>query len=259
MGSVFPEARADEQPVHEVELSPFAIGRYEVTNADYAEFIEAGGYEKRAFWDAEGWAYIQRHRIREPKFWDDEDFGRMHPDRPVVGITWWEAMAFARFKGLRLPTEAEWEYAAAGPEGRLYPWGNSLLDGSQGNFCDLLCPITSYRSTMRDGWPYAAPVGTFTAGKTPQGIYELAGNVNEWVSDRYQPDYYARSPRKDPSGPRSGADRVIRGGGWNTPPRELRSSARLHAPPSTQDFGTGFRLARTEPQETPTPTTNEHS
>jgi formylglycine-generating enzyme required for sulfatase activity len=181
----------DHSPVHRVSLGSFLIGRCEVTNAQYLRFCHATGHRLPAFWGMD--------RFRS---------GPRYPDHPVVGVSWFDAGDFAAWNGMRLPTEAEWEYAARGGlAGRNYPNGDAL-EARDGNFAG-----------SDKGGPVA--VGSYPANG--YGLHDIQGNVVEWVQDYYDAQYYALSPVMNPGGPES-ADarpeavrfRVIRGGGWHS-------------------------------------------
>jgi formylglycine-generating enzyme required for sulfatase activity len=169
-----PDADDDEKPQHEVELPGYYIGRTPVTNEAYAEFIAAGGYETRDYWTEAGWARKERAGWTEPRFWSDENHNQ--PRQPVVGVSWYEAVAYCRWRGLRLPTEAEWEKAAgwdpqAGRK-RKYPWGDEWDEGK----CDI--------NKRERG--YAALVGEHSPeGDSAYGCGDMAGNVWEWCSTRW--------------------------------------------------------------------------
>jgi formylglycine-generating enzyme required for sulfatase activity len=128
-----PEAASNEKPQHTVYLDAYWIGQTEVTNAQFAKFIDAGGYSTREYWTDEGWAWKETQGITQPWLWTDQQWNK--PDYPVVGVSWYEATAYVQWAGARLPTEAEWEKAARGTDGRIYPWGNDW-DGTRPNFCD---------------------------------------------------------------------------------------------------------------------------
>ncbi len=191
MGSA--EGEKDEAPPHTVFLDAFAIDRTEVTNAAYALFWKADGgpespHTPGSFEGAQ-WPDVARER----------------PDHPVVGVTWFDAAAYCRWAGKRLPTEAEWEKAARGTDGRVWPWGGAF-GGDTGR-------ANVYSGG--DGYPQStAPVGRFPSGASPCGALDMAGNVWEWVADWYGSDAYVRSPRKNPKGPDRGGVRTLRGGSW---------------------------------------------
>jgi iron(II)-dependent oxidoreductase len=201
----------DERPRRGVFLDAFFIDRYEVTNRDYRKFVEATG------------------RFT-PDFIDDPDLGK--PDRPVVGVGFSDAAAYAEWVGKRLPTEAEWEKAARGDDGRIYPWGNEFEGGKANNIGD------------GDGYSYTAPVDGFQAGRSPYGAVNMSGNVWEWCADFYQDNYYAAAPAKNPKGPQNGVLRVIRGGSWDKDQKQLITTNRSAADPETRRYDLGFRCAR---------------
>lgn len=193
MGSA--EGEAHEQPVHEVELDAFYIDKFQVTNAQYMAFATATG-------------------VPRPVFITHEAFN--HPRQPVVSIPWVHARDYCAWAGLQLPTEAQWEKAAGGTDGRFYPWGNEAPNATLANF------------NFQASGPL--PVGSHPDGASPYGAHDMAGNVWEWMMDEFSPTFYARSPRKNPvnieANGGEGGDRTVRGGGWISPARDLRVSAR---------------------------------
>lgn len=205
--------RIDQRPAHEVYLSAYYIDKHEVTNAEYREFCRATGHEPAAFW-----ANAKMSMFNDP-------------DKPVVGVSWYDAAAYAAWAGKRLPTEAEWERAAVGREGRKFPWGGAW-DASRCN------------SRMDDPFTYTAPVMSLPTGATPEGVYDLAGNVWEWCADWYSATYYQISPRRNPKGPQSGTVKVLRGGSWNEYGDYLSGRFRFYAAPSYKNWHVGFRCAR---------------
>ncbi|MBN62685.1 MAG: hypothetical protein CME20_15115 [Gemmatimonadetes bacterium] len=194
----------DEKPVHLVALSAYEIDRYEVTRLAYESYLVAEGRKKKA--------------------------DLRHPQLPVVNVSWNDADAYCRSRGARLPTEAEWEYAARGPIGGTYPWGDTPPNPALARFGG------QERKPLK--------IGSLPRGASPFGVHELAGNVAEWVWDWWQPGYYEHSPPKDPQGPADGDYRVARGGSWNQPPDELRTSARLYHNPYKGAGHIGFRCAK---------------
>jgi len=206
---------ADERPAHKVYVDSFSIDVYEVTVGQYAEFLRSG--EVRAPLD---WKTINQSANQK---------------RPVANVDWADAVAYCKWAGKRLPTEAEWEKAARGTDGRIYPWGN-----------DPPTPLhANYGKMGSHDYETLASVGTLEAGKSPYGIYDMAGNVWEWVSDWYDNDYYKNSPQQNPGGPSMGGFKVIRGGSWTSSPRNLRSADRYWDPPSFRSlYFPGFRCAK---------------
>jgi formylglycine-generating enzyme required for sulfatase activity len=226
------EALHDESPAHMVFLDPYLIDRYEVSNKDYGEFIKAKGHPA-------------------PAYWDDPRLNRAQ--QPVVGVNWEDARAFCEFRGKRLPTEAEWEKAARGPDGNLYPWGNAF-DPAKVNYGK------THEATM--------PVDSYPEGASYYGLHHMAGNVFEWVADWYDPHYYGRLETSvNPAGPAQpvwmggtgtyvdrltvGEKRVIRGGSWIAPEGTVRATHRFWNHPLNNSYGVGlgFRCAKTAPPE----------
>jgi len=202
-------ALGPENPAHKVFVEAFFIDIYEVTNASFAEFIKA------------------KNR-KPPTFWNNTDFNQ--PQQPVVGITWKEAQSFCKWKNKRLPTEAEWEKAAKGKEIYDYPWGNSLPTEEKLNF------DSHTGKTM--------PVGSYEAGKSSLGVYDLSGNVAEWVYDWHGPEYYLFSPEKNPQGPSEGTYKVIRGGNWRNNKDDVKVTFRNATTPKLKSKTVGFRCAK---------------
>jgi formylglycine-generating enzyme required for sulfatase activity len=229
-----PKAGADEKPEHTVYLDAFWIDRTEVTNARYVQFLNAlgehtsacGGHDCAETQVEDKYSHILRqdeHYVVESGF----------EDHPVAQVSWYGAQAYCLWAGVRLPTEAEWEKAARGVDGRLYPWGNESPD------CD--------RAQYGDCGGETVPVGSRLAGVSPYGVMDMTGNVWEWVADWYDSAYYASSPAQNPQGPDSGERRVFRGGSWGYPPAFLRASDRARNRPTYAGFNVGFRCAATKP------------
>ncbi len=220
-----PQAYDDELPQHEVCITQgYWVDAYEVTNADYQKFIDDGGYSKQSFWSAGGWQLKQRQQMPVSyNLYTD-------PKQPRVGITWYEADAYARWRGCRLPTEAEWEYAARGPQALIYPWGNAW-DNSRASTNP---PAESVRTQA---------VGSYEGGKSWVGAYDMAGNAAEWVADWYDKGYYQQQVKNDPPGPASGQSRALRGGAFHSNPAVMRSANRGFSTPISQSNSFGFRAA----------------
>ncbi len=242
----------DERPVHRVTLSPFYLDATEVTSAEFARFVEATGYKTDAERQGSAWVFKEGFKDwesvdgadwRHPLGPDSSIAGKMN--HPVVNVSWNDAAAFAKWAGKRLPTEAEWEYAArGGREGEIYPRGNQLKPGgrSLANFWQGVWPNNNL---LEDKYYYTAPVGSFEPNGF--GLYDMIGNVWEWTADWYTADYYRRSPAKDPKGPKSGEMRVARGGSWFCSENyceAYRVGFRGQSPPDSSFNNVGFRCAK---------------
>ena len=205
--------RDEERPVHEVEVSPFRLGRCQVTNAQYDEFVRAVGREPTRF---------RRH----------EHFDQ--PQQPVTGVSWFDACAYCKWLRAEtgppfcLPTEAQWEWAARGGlRGKLYPWGDA--------------PVTE-RQGYSERWDQG-PERVGEAEPNGYGLFDMCENVHEWCSDWYDPDYYAASPRVNPTGPDERERRASRGGAWRHQIKISRCAARSSIPPHLEYADYGFRIA----------------
>jgi formylglycine-generating enzyme required for sulfatase activity len=214
-----PEARDDEKPQHRVYLDTYYLAHYPVTQAQYARFVQA-----------------TRHRVPAGIFggkaynWDRKRKAPLQgrEDHPVVQVDWDDAAAFCQWAGLRLSTEAEWEKAARGTDGRIYPWGKEW-DASRCN-------------SSEGGKGGTTPVGAYSpAGDSPYGCADMAGNVCEWVADWYDAGYYGRSPARNPQGPDSGQYRGLRGGSSNNNSNGVRSANRVKTYPVYLNDFSGFR------------------
>jgi formylglycine-generating enzyme required for sulfatase activity len=169
-------AADEERPARIVTLSAFAIDRYPVTNRRYREFVLAGGYRNSDWWCRDGWIWLQQSGVDQPPSLVRADLAA--DDQPVSGLCWYEAKAFCRWAGRRLPTSAEWERAARGLDGRIYPWGDA--------------PLPDSRTCNFDGnVGRPTPVDRYPLGKSPCGLFDMAGNVNNWVEDVYWPGFGA--------------------------------------------------------------------
>jgi formylglycine-generating enzyme required for sulfatase activity len=254
MGSPHSQGFADERPQRSVFLRSFLIDRYEVTNAQYERFVNATGHA------------VPTNPNPAVTLWND---GRPIPGseaHPVVNVSWHDAAAYCAWAGKRLPTEAEWEKAARGTNARRYPWGNdwdytransaSYWAGRTIEFKDAL----EWKAFWVDGEGariaqakglrgevLTLPVGSFPAGASPYGLFDMAGNVSEWVQDWYEPYYYLRAPRENPQGPAGKLLKVVRGGSWLKPATSLRTTDRDYGFPDDHQSGTGFRCAKDVP------------
>jgi len=220
MGSAPGDGAADEHPRHAVAISSFSLDRTEVTNARYAACVVAGICKAPAYLSSQKRAH----------YFDDRAFA----DYPVIFVGWGEADAFCRWAGGRLPTEAEWEFAARGPSPSVntYPWGEEAPDCSRANLGGCV------GDTDR--------VGLRPLGASPFGAQDMAGNVWEWTQDWYDADYYQRASGSDPRGPEAGTLKVMRGGCWMSGPDSVRVSCRKAELPSTWAPNVGFRCAYPE-------------
>ena len=229
MGSPEGEGHNDEHPQHRVMLSAYWMDKTEVTNEQYGTFlawIKATGDHSKCF---KGEPANKDHT---PHYWTDAKWNA--PQQPVVGVDWYDAYAFAAWAGKRLPTEAEWEKAARGTDGRKYPWGDDWdggrCNGEQGG---------------RDRRHCTVKVGGYPKGASPYGCLDMAGNVLEWCADWYAKDYYQQSPSENPTGPQSGTGRLLRGGSWADLGTLCRSPSRANCGPVQRVNYYGFRCART--------------
>jgi formylglycine-generating enzyme required for sulfatase activity len=223
MGSnpqVDPDAHNNEMPQHKVYLDAFRISKYEITNAQYKQCVRATVCKEP----------------RNPSYYQDPDYA----DHPVVYVDWWDARTFCEWVGGRLPTEAEWEYAARGPDGPIYPWGNDF-DCTRGNFDDetevddLVVP----GGKGCDGYGRTAPVQSFPDGVSWCGVHDMAGNAWEWTSSLYQDyPYQAGDGREDAASSRA---RVVRGGSWDYDQNNARSAYRFVYNPRWVTSHVGFR------------------
>jgi formylglycine-generating enzyme required for sulfatase activity len=205
----------EESPLREVYLSAFYLDKYEVTVSRYARFLNTTG------------------GVKPPDQWEDARLDSA-AELPVVGVDWHDADAYCRWAGKRLPTEAEWEKAARGIDGRNYPWGNEQPTPARANYGK-----SSSENPYQGG---LMAVGGREAGRSPYGAEDLAGNASEWVADWFA-EGFGGSDVRNPKGPESGTGKVIRGGGWDDPPDRLKSSRRMYASPTNRADDVGFRCA----------------
>ncbi len=243
---------ASEQPSHPVEItSGFWVYQHPVTNARYAQFLREappllGNLPADLAAEAQQYPHLadllaRNPAVAEPQFWQDERFNS--PDQPVVGVNWWDAVLYCAWLTLasrksggqvlyRLPTEAEWEYAARGPESRRHPWGSQVITPE----------LAVYRAEK------PAPVGSRPRGASWCGVLDMAGNIWEWCADRYISSYYRQSPAQDPQGPDdpNRSSRVLRGSSWMGNPANLRITARGYGTPDSRFNVNGFRPLRVD-------------
>ena len=236
----YPFAYDNEQPPHTVDLPAFRIDRYPVTNAQFADFVDGGGYSAREHWSVDGWAWLEGAQVAHPYSWIAGrqwqvrslfESRALDPNEPVWGVSWYEADAYARWAGRRLPTEAEWEKAARGPEGRRFAWGDESPRAGLGNFDWLV--------------GHETPVGAYASGASPHGCYDLTGNVWEWTSSEFAPypGFHAFPYPEYSEVWFDGDHRVCRGGSWATRGSVLRTSFRNFYRRNFRIGFVGFRLA----------------
>jgi serine/threonine-protein kinase len=238
-----------EIPRHRVYLDAFYIDKHEVTNARFQQFVQATGHRTQAEREGSGYVYTGQK-------WEQVNGANWRAPRgpgssiasleqhPVVQVSQEDARAYCSWAGKRLPTEAEWEKAARGTDGQIYPWGNQF-DGKRTNFCDTNCETSWKDSAANDGYRYTAPVGNYESGKSPYGAYDMAGNIWEWAADWYDKNYYRNSPARNPQGPASGDRAVLRGGGSRNNALTVRAPFRDRLAPEYRDGISGFRCAKT--------------
>jgi formylglycine-generating enzyme required for sulfatase activity len=218
------QGNPNENPEHDVKMRPYYIDQFETTVDRYAKFLDATKHD--------------------PPMWE-EDATTSASDRPVVGVTWQDAADYCKWAGKRLPTEAEWEKAGRGTDRRRFPWGEmqpfvDIVNYNRGLWVSYPVTLVSVTSGLEG---MSIRHGLKKGGTSPYGLYHMAGNASEWVGDWYDAEYYTRSPKENPSGPEKGDKKVIRGGSWSDPPRNLRVTARFKATPDYQDSTIGFRCA----------------
>ncbi len=237
----------NEKWAHPVEVAPFVMARAPVTNAEFASFVDDGGYERRGFWSEEGWGWRESVSDEHPVYWSKGSDGWRHrrfdrveplpPHQPAIHVNWYEAEAYCCWAGRRLPTEAEWEFAASAetlpdgsitPHKRLYPWGDHPPDPRRANLDGrLLGPVD---------------VAAFPEGDSALGLRQMIGNTWEWCSDTFGPyPGFVRDPYKDYSEHWFGDHKVLRGGCWATRGRMLRNTWRNFYTSDRRDTFVGFR------------------
>jgi ergothioneine biosynthesis protein EgtB len=232
MGNDSVDAMDNERPVHRAYLDTYWIDRYPVTCKQYRVFMEAGGYQNSEWWSAAGWQWLQENPVAEPLYWSADPTWDNHP---VCGVSWYEADAYARFIGKRLPTEAEWEKAASWDatvgRGYTYPWGEAEPNTQRCNHDNTAGQTT--------------PVSAYPAGQSAYGCYDLLGNVWEWTSswfDGYE-GFVSYPYRGYSQAYFDEQHRVLKGGSWATRPWVIRSSARNWYYPGIRQILAGFRCS----------------
>ena len=222
---------------HKLFLPEYQIGQYPLTNAEFAPFIEAGGYLKDEWWTTAGWAEKEKQQWTQPRYWHDARINK--PNQPVVGVSWYECVAYCRWlnaesgQSYRLPTEAEWEKAARGTDGRRYPWGEDF-EASRLN-----------ASVGEQAVQATTPVGLYPTGVSPSGVYDCAGQVWEWCATKWRKDYPYNVKENEWSAEYLGGTnvRVLRGGSWSDSHYNARCASRFRGFPISGNFIRGVRVA----------------
>jgi len=217
-----------EFPQRRIDLDAYEIDTYEVSALQFLRFVLATDRPPLIDWRYDGGNFQE---------------SMMH--HPVMHVTWYEAEAYCKWAGKRLPTEAEWEKAARGEDGRVYPWGNQPAGLSRSNFgrTGLSGPVRD-RPERLMLYPPVISVDKYENAVSPYGVYQMAGNVSEWVADWYDAKYYSSGPDRNPPGPQHGTQKAFRGGGWIDSTPAVRAAQRNGADPNTKMNWLGFRCAR---------------
>ncbi len=224
------EGEECEKPVHKVKVNSFFMNQYPITNEEFCKFLNEVGNQKE---EGVYWYNIESKYSAIEEVWGKYVVIPGYEDHPVVNVNWYGAVAYAKWKNLRLPTEAEWEYAARGGlEQKRYPFGDEISH-------DL---ANYWGKEGRDIWDMTSPVGYFPPNG--YGLYDMAGNVWEWCLDWYDENYYKISPYENPKGPEKGKFKVLRGGSWHYLPFYLRCAYRDCADPKIHVNDVGFRCVK---------------
>jgi formylglycine-generating enzyme required for sulfatase activity len=210
------EGDPDERPERQVFLRAFYLDKKEVSQEEYARF-----------------AKMTKRPLPKIEVFEDDQSKLLKPEFAAMSVSWEEAVAYCKWAGKRLPTEAEWEKAGRGEGKRRYAWGDTFMSGRANSNVD----------GSEDGYRYLAPPGSFETGRSPYGIYDMTGNVAEWVADSYDEHYYEKAPYRDPKGPEPGELKVVRGGSWRETEHNARLSKRFAAKLWRTDITIGFRCA----------------
>ena len=248
MGDTFGDGEKDERPVHKTCISDFAISKYDITVGQFRRFAESAGYRTEAekeggcfVFNGTDWTKQAGNNWRSPSFTQNDR-------HPVSCVNWNDAQAFVNWmntlgsRRYRLPREAEWEYAArsGGKKERFAGFNDKHQLYKYANFCDSNCDARWKTTEQNDRYNGTSPVGSYLPNSL--GLYDMTGNLWQWVEDWYSESYYGISPKDNPGGPRSGTDRAVRGGSWLSEPADVRAADRNNCAPDYSAFDIGFRL-----------------
>ncbi len=253
MGAANSDSQAgnEERPQRTIYLDAYWVDQTEVTNDMFAKFVKEASYRttaeqrgKSQTWAGQNWTPTIGANWMHPDGPGSTINGK--GSYPVSQVSWFDAQAYCSWAGRRLPTEAEWEKAARGTDGNLYPWGNQAPDASLANFADQSFVGNWGDKTVNDGYAFAAPVGSYPAGASSYGALDMAGNLWEWVTNWYSESYQAKMPDSNPPGPKSGDEKMIRGGGWGSKPQYVRTTNKDGDSDYVGSTGNGFRCVEEE-------------
>jgi len=247
-----------EKPAHAVWLDSYWIDQTDVTNAQFEEFVGESRYKTDA--ETAGWSYV--YDMQSTRWLKGRGVNWKHPqdpssdlsglgNHPVTYMSWNDASAYCQWAGRRLPSEAEWEKAARGTDGRMYPWGNQKPNQTLLNLADKNITTSWADKQSDDGYAFTSPVGNYPLGASPYGAMDMAGNVWDWVNDWYDPNYYrSQVTWSNPTGPATmpstQSGKVLRGGSWADSAAVTRTTIRLAYYPMDWHAYFGFRCASTQ-------------
>jgi formylglycine-generating enzyme required for sulfatase activity len=247
LAAQFGDYFAVETPQRSIYLSAYYIDKFEITNQQYAQFLAALATAGRRYTHPQ----VLPHKDPTPTYWHDRRLNTA--TQPVTGVDWYDAYAYCRWAGRRLPTEAQWEKAARGPSGQEYPWGNAWTAAYSNNAESTFGqPIVSHQHwiqllgslRLQALQRLITPVGSFPDGVSPYGVHDMGGNLWEWCQDSYQKDYYHYAPSRNPPGPPASLYKVLRGGCWSSHRGKLRAAYRNYDLATDRHLEVGFRCVR---------------